>query len=157
MTDNQMPGRVTMTVTALPTSVHTSAVPQLDPAFPVVEMVRPLLGFPDEAAFGLAPLDEDGTLYALRSLTNPDLRFLVVPAGRFFPDFAPVVDDAVAADLLIDAASDVLVLLLLTAGSSLATTTANLLAPVILNVHTQRAVQVVLDDPALSLHAPLVS
>jgi flagellar assembly factor FliW len=157
MTDNQMPGRVTMTVTAVPASGHPSTSTRSGPAVPVVELVRPLLGFPGESVFALVPLDDGGMLYALRSLTDPDLRFLVVPAGRFFPDYAPVVDDAVADDLLIDTASEVLVLLLLTAGSSLATTTANLLAPVLLNVQTCRAAQVVLDDPALSLHAPLVA
>ncbi|MGN6250661.1 MAG: flagellar assembly protein FliW [Marmoricola sp.] len=126
-------------------------------AGPVVELVRPLLGFPAARRFNLAQLADDGSLYALRSVDDADLRFLLVPAGRFFPGYAPVVDDTVVEELGIRTADDVLVLVLLTAGSSLATTSANLLAPVLVNVHTSQAVQVVLDDPTLSLHAPLVS
>jgi len=134
----------------------TTAAPEAATA-PVVELVRPLLGFPAARRFTLAQLADDGSLYALRSLEDADLRFLLVPAAPFFPDYAPVVDDTVVEELGIRTADDVLVLVLLTAGSSLASTTANLLAPVLVNVHTRQAVQAVLDDPTLSLHAPLVA
>ncbi|MGN6782661.1 MAG: flagellar assembly protein FliW [Marmoricola sp.] len=142
------------------TSTRVHAAPSTDattPVEPVVELVRPLLGFPTARRYTLAQLAEDGSLYALRSLDDPDLRFLLVPAGRFFPAYSPVVDDSVVDELGIRAVEDVLVLVLLTAGSSLATTTANLLAPILLNVPTGQAAQVVLDDPSLSLHAPLVA
>jgi flagellar assembly factor FliW len=134
----------------------TTAAPEAATA-PVVELVRPLLGFPAARRFTLTQLSEDGSLYALRSLEDDDLRFLLVPTVPFFPDYAPVVDDTVVEELGIRTADDVLVLVLLTAGSSLASTTANLLAPVLVNVHTRQAVQVVLDDPTLPLHAPLVA
>ena len=50
-----------------------------------------------------------------------------------------------------------LLLSILTAGESLVSTTANLLAPLLVNTRTQRARQVVLDDPALSTTTPLVA
>ena len=50
-----------------------------------------------------------------------------------------------------------IVLLVLNAGESLATTTANLMAPVVVNATTLRARQVILDDPSLPLAAPLVA
>lgn len=124
---------------------------------PVVELVRPLLGFRGVRKYTLSQLAEDGSLYALRAVEDPALRFLLVPAGRYFPDYAPVVDDAVVEELGIRTADDVLVLVLLTAASSVAATTANLLAPVLVNIHNRSAAQVVLDDPTLSLHAPLVA
>ncbi|SDD35962.1 flagellar assembly factor FliW [Nocardioides lianchengensis] len=124
---------------------------------PVIELVHPMPGFPDRSRFALVSLDEDGVLCALRSLEEPDLRFLVVPPGPFFPDYAPEVDDSVVSDLGIDSADDALVLLVLRAGTSLAETTANLLAPVVVNRRTRRAAQVILDDPSLSVSAPLVA
>lgn len=124
---------------------------------PVIELVRPLPGFPEHVRFALVRLDEDGVLCALRSLDDPDLRFLVVPPHAFFPDYAPVIDDATAAELGVSRAEDVLLLSILTAGDSLVGTTANLLAPLLVNTHTQRARQVVLDDPSLSIHTPLVA
>lgn len=124
---------------------------------PVIELVRPLPGFPEHVRFALVRLDDDGVLCALRSLDDPELRFLVVPPHAFFPDYAPVIDDATAAELGVDRAEDVLLLSILTAGESLVNTTANLLAPLLVNTHTHRARQVVLDDPSLSIHTPLVA
>lgn len=124
---------------------------------PVIELVHPMPGFPDRRQFALVELDEDGVLCALRSLEDPDLRFLVVPPAPFFPNYAPEVDDAVVSDLEIAAAEDALVLLVLRAGESLADTTANLLAPVVINRRTRRAAQVILDDPTLSVSEPLVA
>ena len=131
--------------------------PVLTPEIPVIDLVHPLPGFPGQTRFALVQLDEDGVLCQLRSLEDPSLRFLVVPPVAFFPDYAPVVSDDVVADLQITSADDVIVLLVLNAGESLDTTTANLLAPVVVNTATRRASQVILDDPDLPIAAPLVA
>lgn len=127
------------------------------PDIPVIELVQPMPGFPDRSRFALVQLDDDGVLCQLRSLDDPSLRFLVVSPVSFFPDYAPVVDEESVADLGIESADDVLVLLVLNAGTSLADTTANLAAPVLVNTHTRRAQQVILDDPQLSVATPLVA
>lgn len=124
---------------------------------PAIELVHPLPGFPEQTRFALVQLDDEGVLCQLRSLEDPNLRFLVVPPVPFFPDYAPEVSDEVVADLQITSAADVVVLLVLNAGESLDTTTANLLAPVLINTVTLRASQVILDDPSLPLAAPLVA
>ena len=127
------------------------------PDIPAIELVHPLPGFPDQRRFALVQLDESGVLCQLRSLDDPALRFLVMPPVPFFPDYAPEVGDDVVEDLQIESADDVIVLLVLNAGSSLDTTTANLMAPVVVNTVTLRASQVILDDPTLPLAAPLVA
>ena len=127
------------------------------PDIPVIDLVHPMPGFPERSKFALVQLDEDGVLCSLTSLEEEGLRFLVVPPVQFFPDYAPVIDDATAAQLGISSAEDVLVLCVLTAGESLASTTANLAAPVLVNTRTARAAQVVLDDPQLSVATPLVA
>jgi flagellar assembly factor FliW len=124
---------------------------------PAIELVHPLPGFPEHRRFALVQLDAEGVLCQLRSLEEPDLRFLVVPPQPFFPDYAPEVSDEVVADLEIGAAEDVIVLLVLNAGASLEATTANLMAPLVVNTATRRASQVILDDPAFPLAAPLVA
>ena len=124
---------------------------------PVIEMVRPMPGFPEQRRFALVRLDETGDLCSLRSLDDPELRFLVVPPARFFPDYAPEVEDDVIADLEIGSPEDVLLLVVLNAGTSLASTTANLAAPVLVNPATRRAGQIVLDEPGLPLAAPLIA
>jgi flagellar assembly factor FliW len=127
------------------------------PDIPAIELVHPLPGFPDKRRFALVQLDDDGVLCQLRSLEDPSLRFLVMSPVPFFPDYAPEVGDDVVEDLQISSAEDVIVLLVLNAGDSLDTTTANLMAPVVVNTATMRASQVILDDPSLPLAAPLVA
>ncbi len=124
---------------------------------PVIELAHPMPGFPDDGRFALVRLDEDGVLHGFRSLDSEDLQFVVVPPAPFYPDYAPEIGDDLVADLGIDpnAADDVLVLLVVRAGATLAETTVNLRAPLVVNPVTRRASQVVLDDAALPLAAPL--
>lgn len=127
------------------------------PDIPVIELLHPMPGFPDELRFALVRLDDDGLLMGFRSLSRDDLQFLVVPPTPFFPDYAPEIDDAVVDELGIGSADDVLLLLVLRAGESLAGTTANLRAPIVVNTANRRASQVILDDAELPLSAPLVA
>jgi flagellar assembly factor FliW len=126
---------------------------------PVIELAHPMPGFPDDARFALVQLDDDGVLHGFRSLDSDDLQFVVVPPAPFFPDYAPEIGDAVVTELGIspDAAGDVLVLLVVRAGASLADTTVNLRAPLVVNPATRRASQVILEDADLPLAAPLVA
>ncbi|MFD0807414.1 flagellar assembly protein FliW [Nocardioides caeni] len=124
---------------------------------PVIELVHPMPGFPDDARFALVRLDEEGMLHGFRSLDHDDLQFIVVPPSAFYPDYAPEIADDVVADLGIDRVEDVMVLLVVRAGADLADTTVNLRAPLLVNTATRRASQVILDDQDLPLAAPLVA
>jgi flagellar assembly factor FliW len=121
----------------------------------VIDLVHPLPGFPDDRRFALVDLDGSGQLCSLTSLDHDELRFLVAPPHTFFPDYAPEIDDATIADLDIGSVEDVVVLVVLNPGESLLTSTANLKAPVVLNTANRRACQVIVDDAALSVSAPL--
>ena len=127
------------------------------PEIPVIEMVQPMAGFPDLARFALVQVDDAGMLCSLTSLERPGVRFLVVPPVTFFPDYSPEVEEEVLSELGSASVDDLVVLCVLTAGKSLASTTANLAAPVVVDIATQRAVQVLLDDPALSVATPLIA
>lgn len=126
---------------------------------PVIELAHPMPGFPDDARFALVRLDDDGVLHGFRSLDSEDLQFVVVPPAPFFPDYTPEIGDEVVTDLGIapEDANDVLVLLVVRAGASLADTTVNLRAPLVVNPATRRASQVILEDADLPLAAPLVA
>ena len=125
---------------------------------PVIELAHPMPGFPADARFALVRLDDDGVLHSFRSLDSEDLQFVVVPPAPFYPDYAPEIGDEVAAELGICGENDeVLVLLVVRAGASLADTTVNLRAPLVVNPTTRRASQVILEDADLPLAAPLVA
>ncbi len=123
---------------------------------PVIEMVEPLPGFPDRSRFALVRLDDSGVLSSLRSLDDPSLRFLVAPPQVFFPDYAPEIDDATVTALGIERAEDVLLLVVVNPGDAAGAATANLLAPVLVNVATLKGGQVVLDQD-LPIRAPLLA
>ncbi len=122
---------------------------------PVLEMVKPMAGFPDERRFALTLLDEAGTVCELVSLDDPQLRFVVIPPTAFFADYSPEIDDSVIAELGVESEEDLLALLVLTLGETPETTTANLLAPVLVNHRNRRAGQFLLDDLDLPLRALL--
>jgi flagellar assembly factor FliW len=119
-----------------------------------ISLAEPLPGFPQRIEWTLTPIDADGVLFSLRSADDPGLRFVLTPAPIFVPDYDCGFAAAVAAGL---GGADVDVLLILHVGESLQTATANLRAPVVVSRSTGRAVQVVLDDPTLSMRSPLVA
>jgi flagellar assembly factor FliW len=139
--------------TMLADDTMTAAQPEL----PVIDLVHPMPGFPDDLRFALVDLDGTGQLCSLTSLDHEELRFLVAPPATFFPDYAVDIDDATVADLDITSVEDVMVLVVLNPGESLITSTANLKAPVVLNTANRRACQVIVDDAELPISAPLVA
>lgn len=123
---------------------------------PVIEFVAPMPGFPMERRFVLIRLDDAGVLYALTSVEDADLRFLVVPPAPFFSDYAPQIDDESLAALGAPDGSGLLVLLVVTAGDTAGESTANLMAPIILHESSRRAVQLVLAGSDLPVRAALM-
>jgi flagellar assembly factor FliW len=123
---------------------------------PVLEFVAPMPGFPEQRRYVLVRLEDAGVLYSLTSIDVPDLRFLVVPPAPFFPEYAVDVDNEALVSLGMPDEEDLLVLLVITAGDTLADTTANLMAPIVVNQRSHRAVQLVLGNSGLPVRAPLL-
>ena len=119
-----------------------------------LHFVEPLPGFDGQDSYTLSPIDPDGMLFSLRSVGNPDVRFVLTPASVFFADFDPSrvgsMDPVLGSD-------EVDVLLMLTLRTGLADATANLRAPIVVAMSTGRAVQVILDDATLPMNQPLLA
>src|SRR3546814_18948996 len=96
-------------------------------------------------------------LCELRSLDHEDLRFRVITPGQFFDDYEPVLGDEDVNLLGLTSAEEALVLLVLKPGESLASTTANLVAPLVVNTTHRRAAQVSLADSRNAPAPPPVS
>jgi flagellar assembly factor FliW len=123
---------------------------------PELRFSAPMPGLDGLTRFVLVRLDDTGALFSLRSLEAPDVRLLVAAPWVCAPDYAPERDDDAGDELGLTRAEDAVVLLVVHAGASLADSTVNLLAPVVVNVTTGRAAQVVLGAD-LPLRAPLVA
>jgi flagellar assembly factor FliW len=137
-------------------SVATVGHPETT-TLPVIDFVAPMPGFPDDRRFVLVRLEDTGMLYALTSVDSAGLRFLVVPPAQFFPDYAPEVDDDALAALGVSDEAGLLVLLVVTAGDGVEDATVNLMAPIVLDQQSRRAVQLVLTSSGLSVRQKLVA
>ncbi len=118
---------------------------------PTIDMAVPMPGFPAHREFVLVRLHEEGLLYAFTSTDDPELRFLVAPPEPFFPDYAPEIDNDVLAALNTKDPDRLLLLVVITAGVN--ETAANLLAPIVVDRDSRRAMQVVLTGSHMPIRA----
>ena len=115
--------------------------------------IAPLPGLPAHRDYSLDGLDDDGILFAMRSLADPAVRLFVVRPEAFFEGYTPAVDAETRTALALEDSADPLLLVVVHPGTGEAPATANLLAPLMVNPATGAASQVVLDG--WPLRAPL--
>ena len=122
-----------------------------DTGVPTITLAVPMPGFPAHREFALVRLHEEGLLYAFTSIQDPELRFLVAPPEPFFPDYAPEIENDVLAALNTHDPNRLLLLVVISAGVN--ETTANLLAPIVVDRDTRRAMQVILNGTGMPVRA----
>jgi len=121
-----------------------------------ISFATPIPGFEDERDFTVSALDSHGVLYALRSAKTPGLRFVVASPGRFFPEYAPLLDASDVSALGVADGDEVMLLVIVTVTNGIGDATANLLAPIVIAAERGTALQLVLADSELPLRAPLL-
>ncbi|MFZ5771392.1 MAG: flagellar assembly protein FliW [Thermodesulfobacteriota bacterium] len=112
----------------------------------IISLLSPILGFPESTRFILKAHSPKSPFMWLQSLDNPQLAFVVLPAGLTGLDYRPEIPRQILKELLITSDSDRDILLILTIPKNKPQEmTANLLGPLVLNPGKRLAVQVVLD------------
>jgi flagellar assembly factor FliW len=123
-----------------------------------VHFLQSLAGLPGSQDYVLTPLDDEGLLFALRGGTAGAPRLFMVQPGPYFAEYEPPIGTDVLDSLgLAPGDPRCAVLVIVTPGSEQSPTTANLLAPIVLNTETGDALQVILDGTPWPLRAPLVA
>ena len=123
----------------------------------VLNFPEGLPGFPEERAFAIIPYGDNSPFAILQSLTEPALTFLLAETFVFFPDYAFELDDRLAARLGFSPENMPQVFSILTVKDSLANTTANLAAPLLVNGKARTAAQIVLERTSYTTRHPLLS
>ena len=132
--------------------------PALTAANTRLRFILPLPGFPEARDFSLEPVEEQaGLLSILRSTDQPSLEFVVALPEAFFADYTPELDDTTAERLGLTSAEDALVLVILTVAERIEQTTANLMAPIVVNRKTGEALQALLVSSGYDIRTPLVA
>jgi flagellar assembly factor FliW len=136
-------------------SVATTTGPRDVPT--LLRLIAAMPGLPGRIEYALESLDEIGVLFAMRSApeAGPQIRLFLVAPHAFFPGYSPRIDPAVLADPFGGLDDDrVLFVVVRPAEVDGEPPTANLLAPLVVDTLSGRAVQVVLDED-LPLRAPV--
>jgi flagellar assembly factor FliW len=149
-----LPAPARTPVLVKPTTKPT-ATPAASP-LQVLALAEPLPGFPGQRDYVLVPADGAGLLFWLQSVAPDGPRFLAVSAASFFPDYAPVLPRVACVELGLETADDAVLYCLVTVpDGDVTAATANLRAPLVVNLDTRRARQLVLTDGVHPIRRPL--
>ena len=112
----------------------------------VIHFPEGIPAFEQEHEFGIIPYDEESPYVFLQSLKTPDLAFLMTMPFIFFPDYEFELDDENQQKLGLERQEDMLLYVLLTIPQGrVQDMTANLVAPLVINVANQQGRQLVLE------------
>lgn len=107
----------------------------------IISFADGIPAFEDEKEYYLLPLQEGSPFFYLKS-TNSDLCLLMADPFTFFPDYQIDFPDALLDNLGAGAStSGLMVFCILTIGKEFKETTANLLAPIIINAESRKGMQ----------------
>lgn len=126
------------------------------PEIPEVRFGAPMPGLDGLTRYALVRLDDVGGLFSLRSLDDPEVRLVVATPWLCAPGYAVDLDDDACRQIGLTRPEDAIVLLVVNPGPSLAESTVNLLAPIVVDAGTGQAAQVMQPDGDLPLRAPLL-
>lgn len=112
----------------------------------IIMFANGLPGFSDEKKFVILPLSEDSPFVVLQSAETAELAFIVASPFVFFKDYGFDLDETTVEFLEIEAAEDVEVMSILTIEEPFEKSTANLMAPIVVNRKKMLGKQVILHD-----------
>ena len=115
------------------------------PSAHVLHVPQGLVGFPDLHRYVVLDHRPGSPFKWLLSVDDPELAFAVANAGDLIPDYCPPLE--LAARLLDTDCAEIALFVIVTIPADPTRMTVNLMAPVVVDLRTRRARQIVLDDP----------
>ncbi|MBS3908388.1 MAG: flagellar assembly protein FliW [Actinobacteria bacterium] len=129
----------------------------------IIRFVESIPGFPDAKEFVLIPHKENSPLAWLQSTELADVAFVVIEPWAYFKDYNPAISEwdleklEAAEEGEADCEASLLVLSILTIPGDPKKITANLTAPIIINLRNNLAIQVILAYDGYMTKHPLIS
>ena len=121
----------------------------------IISIPSGILGFPEDQNFCLVDAGDDTLILWLQSLTNPHLAFPLLEPRIFKGDYVVRLSGSELRELRLSTIKDASVFTILTIPSNLTEMTANLKAPVVINVKEKIAKQVVLQENDQPIKHPM--
>lgn len=105
-----------------------------------------LPGFENLKEFVLLPLADDSPFIIMQSVKDSDTAFVTVEPGNLIENYEFEISDKVEKELEIESISNLLILNIITLKDKIKKSTANLSAPIVINLEEKLGRQVILDD-----------
>ena len=121
----------------------------------ILHFEKGIPGFLHEKRFTLLALPDQALFTIMQSVETPELAFVLTSPFSFIDKYEFILDDNTIEQLSIFNQEDISVLTIVTIQEPFEKTTANLQAPIILNVKNNKAKQVILNDSEYQIRYPL--
>ncbi|PYF07615.1 flagellar assembly protein FliW [Ureibacillus chungkukjangi] len=112
-------------------------------------------GFETEKEFILLPIEENSIFQVLQSVQTENLAFIITSPYSIISEYNFNLDEATVKALDIQHENEVAVFVIVSLKDSLANSTVNLKAPIVLNTYNKKVKQVILDNEAYSVRHKL--
>jgi len=123
----------------------------------IISFPNGILGFPDQTNYALINTDDNSPLKWLQSLEDPTLAFVVTNPNLFKPDYMVDAYRKDLAEINVQNAEEVLVLVIVTVPKDPSKMTANLKGPILINTQNRLAKQLVIDNNEYEIRFRLLS
>lgn len=122
----------------------------------IIHFPEGIPAFEREKQFVIIPMDEGGPFYYLQSILNPDLCLIIAQPFTFFPKYEVEIADEDMARLGMEPGNpNLAIYVVLTIPEDFKFTTANLLAPVIINPENRLAIQYIAIKTSYTTRHPI--
>jgi len=103
-----------------------------------ITFTSPILGFEEEKEFILIKNSNDLPFYWLQSIITPELAFFILDPFPFFPEYNPNLTN-------LNELKNIAIYVIVTIAEDFKLSTANLIAPIIIDLDKRSAMQIVLE------------
>lgn len=120
-----------------------------------IQFEKGIPGFLDEKKFIILPFSNNQVYFIMQSVNNPNIAFVIASPFYFSPNYEFQLEDAVVEELGLKTDKDVQVYTILSIQEPFEKSTANLMAPIIINSANQKAKQVILNSNIYQTKHPI--
>lgn len=110
-----------------------------------IHLPQGILGLEEYKNFAILEMPDSGRVLCLQNIDEPRIAFIVMNPWEFYPDYDILISDEELAVIGIAKVEELAVFNILTIGDGTVVTT-NLLAPIVVNLKTKEAMQIVLNE-----------
>jgi len=112
----------------------------------IITFEKGILGFEDLRDFTILTLPENEVFQCLQSIENQNVAFIIINPWNFFKDYDIKLNDEYIKELDIHDKKQIAIYNIVTIPEDIKKMTANLLAPLVINIDSKKSKQIVLEN-----------